>query len=129
MRTPDQDEELIHTAHASRYHWSVLIAHGEGTAKNAARGDWLLARVYALCRRADVAREYGERALARSESDGLGPFDRAFAHEAIARAFALDGDAEQARTHRDAAERLAVEIEDANDRAWLLENLETIPRP
>ena len=38
-RTREEDEELIHAAHASRYHWGVA-----GTALNHARGDWQIAR-------------------------------------------------------------------------------------
>ena len=34
-RTPDDDDLMIHAAHASRYHWGVV-----GTPTNYLRGDW-----------------------------------------------------------------------------------------
>lgn len=39
-RTPEQDDEMLHAAHASRYHWGEV---GEGI--NLARGEWQCARV------------------------------------------------------------------------------------
>ena len=47
-RTPDQDDEMIHAAHASRYHWGEV-----GTAGDRARGEWQWARVYAVLGRAE----------------------------------------------------------------------------
>lgn len=41
-RTPAQDDELIHGAHASRYHWGEL-----GESARLARGEWMCARVRA----------------------------------------------------------------------------------
>ena len=40
-RTPAQIDEMIHAAHASRYHW------GTSAAPNIARGEWQCSRVYA----------------------------------------------------------------------------------
>src|SRR5438067_11801420 len=86
-RTPEQDDELIHTAHASRYHWGVV---GETT--NFARGEWQCSRVYAVLRRAEPALWHARRCLELCERHGIGDFDLAFAYEALARAHAVAGD-------------------------------------
>ena len=53
-RTPAETDEMIHAAHASRYHWSKA-----GTNANLGRGEWQIARVYSVLgsrRAGDVAR-------------------------------------------------------------------------
>ncbi len=42
-RTPEQDDEMLHAAHASRYHWGEV-----GEQVNLARGEWQVSRVYAV---------------------------------------------------------------------------------
>src|SRR5690606_26488099 len=42
-RTPMQDDEMLHAAHASRHHWGVV-----GEPVNLVRGEWQCARVYAV---------------------------------------------------------------------------------
>src|SRR5204862_6157437 len=49
-RTVEQDDEMIHAAHASRYHWGEV-----GEKVNLARGEWQCSRVYAVLGRADPA--------------------------------------------------------------------------
>ena len=49
-RTPMQDDEMLHAAHASRYHWGEV-----GEPVNFARGEWQCSRVYAVLGRAEPA--------------------------------------------------------------------------
>ena len=58
-RGPDrgQDDEMVDTAHASAWHWRQV-----GNAANAARGHWLLARVYAVLGRGEPAVHHARRA-------------------------------------------------------------------
>jgi DNA-binding transcriptional MerR regulator len=42
-RTPMQDDEMLHAAHASRFHWGEV-----GEPANLARGEWQCSRVYAV---------------------------------------------------------------------------------
>ncbi len=42
-RTPEDDDEMLHCAHASRYHWGEI-----GTAANRARGEWQCSRMYTV---------------------------------------------------------------------------------
>ena len=58
-RTPEQDYELINTAHASAYHWAQV-----GTAANRARSEWQLSRVYTVVGRAEPALHHAARCQA-----------------------------------------------------------------
>src|SRR5436853_632320 len=55
-RTKDEDDRMIHMAHASRYHWSVV-----GGSKEAAIGEWQISHVYALLRRPEPALYHAPR--------------------------------------------------------------------
>src|SRR5688572_9140139 len=58
-RSPMQDDEMIHSAHASRYHWGEF-----GTPANLARGEWQCSRVYTVLGRAEPAMWHARRCLA-----------------------------------------------------------------
>lgn len=68
---------------------------------------------------------HARRVLDLCEEHGIGDWDLAFAHEALARAHALAGDAAAAQAEVSLA--LAVDIADADDRALLLSDLQTVP--
>jgi DNA-binding transcriptional MerR regulator len=96
-RTPDQDDEMIHAAHASRYHWGEV-----GTPANRARGEWQCSRVYAVLGRPEPALHHARRCVAICEEHDLGDWDLAAAWEAVARAARVAGDE---ATQRDAMSR------------------------
>src|SRR5690606_25664333 len=96
QRSEDDTFEMIHAAHASLWHWS---RPGVGEPVNRARGEWQVSRVYAAVGRSEPAMVHGRRCLALCEAHGIGDFDRAFAHEAIARAAALAGDTSLRESH------------------------------
>jgi len=120
-RTPTQVDEMIHAAHASRYHWGVV-----GEPINLARGEWQCSRVYAVLGRAEPALWHGRRCLDICDEQGIADFDLAYAYEALARAHRV---AEQL-PEAEAYERLAVEagarISDPDDRVHFHEDLATL---
>ncbi|MGN6611590.1 MAG: hypothetical protein ACTHLJ_07420 [Angustibacter sp.] len=61
------------------------------------------------------------------QEHGIGDWDLAFAHEALARAHAVAGDRAVARTATEQALACAEDIADDDDRAIVLADLETIP--
>ena len=122
-RTPADDELMILRAYASRHHWGEV-----GEPVHWARGEWLLARVHALAGRAEGARIHGESCLRWCEEGGLGAFDTAFGHEAIARAAALAGDEATMARHLESGRRAAEGIEGEGDRAYVLGELGTVGR-
>jgi tetratricopeptide (TPR) repeat protein len=122
-RTPEQDDELIHAAHASRHHWAAV-----GTPANLARGEWQLSRVYAVLGRAEPALHHARRCLAHCEAnpDALEDWDLAYAHEALARAHALAGEADEAGRHAAQAHELSARVAGAKDREHLEADLATL---
>jgi hypothetical protein len=123
-RTRDDDDQMIHTAHASRYHWGQVLT---ATPVHLARAEWLISRVYAVLRRAEPALYHARRVLDLCQDNGIGDFDLAFAYEALARASAVAGDAKRTREHTDHALAAAEDIVDDEDRDLVLADLETIP--
>ncbi|HET9968989.1 MAG TPA: MerR family transcriptional regulator [Streptosporangiaceae bacterium] len=123
-RSRDDDDRMIHTAHASRYHWG----HAPGaTPANLARGEWQISRVYAVLGRPEPALHHARRVLDICQENGIGDWDLAFAHEALARAHAVAGDAAQARHYTDQALAAAKDIAEDAERQLVLADLETIP--
>jgi hypothetical protein len=112
---------MIHAAHASCYHWSVV-----GAPVNGVRGEWQCSRVYAVLGRAEPALWHGRRCLDLCDEHGIGDFDLAYAYEALARAHRV---AEQL-PEAEAYERLAIEagarITDPDDREHFHEDLATL---
>ena len=122
-RTSEQDDELIHTAHASAYHWMQV-----GTPANRARSEWQLSRVYVVLGRAEPALHHARRCLEICESspETLEDWDLPFAHEALARAHGLAGEGDEARRHAEAARELGARIADPEDREHLEAELATL---
>ena len=125
-RTPAETDEMIHAAHASRYHWSKA-----GTIVNLGRGEWQVARVYCVLGRGEPARwharrclEYAEAAVAAGEAED---WDLPGAHEAMARAEAVAGDRNAAEGWRDRARAGVAGISDPADREVIEGDLATLP--
>jgi DNA-binding transcriptional MerR regulator len=120
-RTQLQDDEMLHAAHASRYHWGEV-----GEPVNLVRGEWQCSRVYSVLGRAEPAMWHARRCLALCEEHGIGDFDVAFAWEAIARAARVAGDHAEADAALTRARSLAASIAEDDDRELLLGDLATI---
>jgi hypothetical protein len=122
-RTPEEDDEMIHAAHASRFHWSRA-----GTTTNLARGEWQCSRVYARLGRAEPALHHALRCLAYTEAaDDAKEWDLPFAYEALARAYFVAGDEPRARENAARGRELAAAITDAGDREHTLAELADLP--
>jgi hypothetical protein len=124
-RTREEDDEMLHEAHASAYHW---LKAPEARPENRARSEWQCSRMYAVLGRAEPALHHARRCLELCEEHGIGDWDLAFAHEALARAYGVAGRAEDARRHEGLAREALEQIADQDDREHLLEALETLPR-
>lgn len=124
-RTPAQDDEMLHAAHASRHHWAASGRHLEPYRLVA--GEWQCARVYAVLGRPEPARWHAVRALALCAEAGITSFFLGAAHEAMARALLVAGNAEAAGTHIEEARRIAAQLEDEEDREILVNDLDSLP--
>jgi hypothetical protein len=121
-RTLEDDDRMLHMAHASRYHWGEV-----GSPVNRSRGEWQCSRVYAVLGRGEPALYHARRGLQICQQHGIGDFDLAFAYESLARAHAVAGDAEQARDWAGQARSSAADITSSEDRSLVLADVATIP--
>jgi DNA-binding transcriptional MerR regulator len=95
-RTPEEDDEMIHCAHASAYHWQQV-----GTRANRARSEWQCSRVHAILGQSELALHHARRCyeITTANEDGsMEDWDLAGAYEALARAHLTAGHREEA-TH------------------------------
>ena len=124
IEKPDRSAEesvlMIHSAHASRYHWESA-----GDASNRAIGEWQVSRVYSVLALPDPALYHATLCLQICEDESLSLFQKGCAHEAMARALSLN-DKASARPHYQAAIELAAVIQDREERGTLESDLKTI---
>ncbi len=120
-RTPEQDDEMLHAAHASRHHWGHV-----GGVEHLARGEWQCSRVYAVLGRAEPALHHARRCLEICEANGLADFDLAAAYEALARAASVAGDATARVRWLGRALEACREIADDDDREVIQKDLDEI---
>lgn len=122
-RTEAEDDELVHCAHASAYHWLHV-----GTPANRARSEWQCSRMYTVLGRAEPALHHARRCLELCEAspEALEDWDLPYAHEALARAHALAAEADEASRHAAQARELAARVADAEDREHLEAELATL---
>jgi DNA-binding transcriptional MerR regulator len=123
-RSPEEDERMIHMAHASRFHWDNV-----GDDQNRAIGEWQCSRVYATLGRAEPALYHARRCLAHADRPGAEVWLVASAHEGLARAQAVAGDFEAARDSRSRATALVETVTDPEDRKIVLADIDTLPIP
>lgn len=123
-RTPAETDEMIHAAHASRFHWS----RAEGAEPvNLARGEWQCSRVYAVLGRGEPALWHARRCLAIDEAAGAADWDIASAYEAMARASGVAGDPDAAAEWKAKASAALDGIADQDDRDVIEGDLATLP--
>jgi len=125
-RTAAQNDEMIHTAHASRWHWARI-----GHTANLARGEWMCARVYSEIGRAEPALWHASRCLAileglRPGEQGMEDFDLAGAFEGMARACLVAGDREGAASWIARARTALDDIHEPDDRKQIEADIDSL---
>ena len=121
-RTERETDLMVHAAHASRFMWEDI-----GEPVNHARGEWQIARVYAVADRPEPALHHARRCLQIVEEHGVGDFDLACAYEALARAHATAGEREAAARYEALGREAAARIEEADDRELVVADLDSLP--
>lgn len=121
-RTPADDEELVHTAHASRHFWT-----GVGDEKNRAIGDWQVSRVYSTLGRGEPAVHHARRALDHAQHVEGEAWLLASAYEGLARAYAVAGDRAAATEWKAKAVARLAEVADPDDREIVEGDIATLP--
>ena len=120
-RTEEEDNKMIHAAHASRFHWGEI-----GTPLEVERGEWQISRVYSVLKRNEPALYHARRCLEICKENNIGDFDIAFAYEAMARAYAVLGKKADCDRHIELAEKAGEQIKKKEDRDYFLSELQTV---
>lgn len=113
-RTPAQDDQMVHAAHASRWHWSQTADLGGD--EQLAVGEWQCSRVYSVLGRGEPALHHARACLAICQDGELGDWVLAAAYEALARASTVAGEMGEARTWLGRARTAVAAIADPKDR-------------
>jgi hypothetical protein len=121
-RRPEQDDEMLHAAHASRYHWGNV-----GAPVTWARGEWLCSRVYAVLGRPSSAIWHAHRCLELlTDFGGAEDWDEAAAYEGLARAYALAGNKAESNAWLGRARDALTNIADPMERTPIEADLRSI---
>ncbi|WP_432662173.1 hypothetical protein R9X47_16560 [Wukongibacter baidiensis] len=120
-RTKEDEMNMIHAAHASRFHWGKI-----GTSLNFARGEWQISRVYALLNMPESALFHGIQSLELCKDNDIGDFDLAFAYESIARAYMVSNNRELMDKYVALAASAAEKIEEQGNKDYFLSELKSI---
>ncbi|GHU76312.1 hypothetical protein AGMMS49992_21760 [Clostridia bacterium] len=123
-RTPQDDAQMLHKSHTSAFMWQQAM-----NPANNARGEWQVSHCYALLKMGAPALLHGQLSLNLCLDNDIGGLDLAFGYEAVARAYAVLGDAANAREHIRSASEAAQNVADPGDRKYVLgeiANIETL---
>ena len=120
-RSREDDANMIHTAHASRYHWGEI-----GTPLEFQRGEWQISRVYSILEQGEAALFHAELCHDICTKNKIGDFDMAFACEAMARAHSIMGNTIKKDIFIEMTKSASEDIEDAGNKEYLLGELTSI---
>ena len=120
-RTLEDTLDMIHTAHASRFHWGEI-----GTILEFLRGEWQISRVYALAGLGESCLFHAEQCLRMCTENNITDFDLAFAYEAVARAHKVCNNTAESQRYLDLATAAASSIAKNEDREYVLSELQNI---
>ena len=120
-RNADDDAIMLHSAHASRYHWSLV-----GSPRNQAVGDWQTSRVYAAIGQPSLSLLFAKSSIAICKKNKLSEV-LATSYEAMARAQAVAGNSRAARSYLSKARKQlgSLTIDDEDRKLYLGQIRET----
>ncbi len=121
-RTVEENDLMVHAAHASCFHWGEV-----GSAENLAMGEWQISHVYAVLGRGESALYHGQRALEICKRSDVKDFALAYAYEALARAHALQGSADEAKRCIALGKATGQRIKDSMTRDLFLKDIASVP--
>lgn len=120
-RSHEDDVNMVHFAHASRYHWGQI-----GTALEFTRGEWQISRVYSILGMGESALFHAKEALRLCLDNGIADFDLAFAYEAMARAHSVLGNHSDRSAFMEKAKEAARAIAEDDDRRYVESEISTL---
>ncbi len=120
-RTKEEDDKMVHAAHASRFHWGEI-----GTPLEFERGEWQISRVYSVLSRPQQALYHAQTCLGICQFNNIGDWDIAFAYEAMARAHATAGQKEECARFLKLAREAGEQIKEKGDKDYFFSELKTV---
>ena len=121
-RTKEDDDKMVHAAHASRFHWGEI-----GKPVHFERGEWQISRVYSVLNRPQPALYHAKRCLEICKENNIGDWDIAFAYEAMARAYVVAGEKTESVKYIKLAKEAGEQIKEKEDRDLFFTDLKTVP--
>ena len=121
-RTVEDDDRMVHAAHASRHHWGRV-----GGPQQVAIGEWQCARVYSVLGRAEPALHHARRCVEIATASEVEDWVVASAYEGLTRAHLTAGDAAAARAERERAVAACERVADPEDREVVASDLAGLP--
>ena len=122
-RTPGDDDEMLHCAHAAVHHWSKV-----GNEHNRALGAMLLGQVHALAGSGTLARRYAQEAFDYVMSRESPAWEVAFVHAILANAASATHEASLHAENYAKAAKLGAALPE-EDRVVFDRTFRVIPRP
>jgi tetratricopeptide (TPR) repeat protein len=122
-RTEDEDYLMVHSAHASLYHWLQVDTH---TQTNIYIGEWQISRVYSILKNFESAIYHGKKALKICKKNQLNGFNLAYAYEAMARAYSIIENKEECLKYMELAKKESEAITSKEEKEMLISDLKTI---
>ena len=123
-RSPEEDEEMLHAAHAAMYFWKIV-----GGPSNHAHAALLLAHVYALLKLPGPAAQYLSKSLPHFTQHDCAPWELAFAHAVAANVASAEGNAAEYARHYSEAKAAAAQMTDAETREMFNATLRVVSAP
>jgi hypothetical protein len=123
-RSPEEDEEMLHAAHAAMYFWKIV-----GTPGNHAHAAQLLAHVFALLKLPGPARQYLGMSWSYFSQRDCAPWELAFANAVAASVASAEGDAAGYARHYSEAQLAAAQVPDPETREMLHATLRVVSPP
>lgn len=120
-RTEEQTLDMLHMAHASRFHWGVV-----GTPMNLERGEWLVSRAYSEAGVAERAIFHGNNCLSICLENSIGDFDLAFAYEGLTRAWKLDNNEDKYKKYKKLALEAGEKIGKKEDKDYFMQQINSL---
>lgn len=122
-RTRNEEEQMIHLAHTSFWHWTQVEDH---TPTNLSIGYWQLSRVYAVVGNGEQSLYYGNRCVEVSLEANIPPFYIGYGYEALARAYMVLGQTDNATDSYEKALGYTEQILIEDSKKMLLNDLNQI---
>jgi hypothetical protein len=120
-RTEDDNLNMIHAAHASRFLWGKV-----GEPINFERGEWQVSKVYAILGMGNQALMHARACQNICELYNIKDWDLVFAYMALAEAHKILGNHAEYDTFKKHATERVASIKDPGDKAYTIEELDKI---